>query len=205
MGLGSVLHERAEEGAQADQRPFGDHRQIGDVQSGVRRAPLPRARSAYYEWRDDPDGKTPFAVARIDGEAVAFGGIWERWQSPEGEILQTFATITTDANRQLASIQDRMPVIIEREDWPLWLGEAEGDPRSLLRAAPEDVLRVWQVGKAVGNFRNDGPELLEPSTAADALIMSPSRLTGRSYPAILRPHHLKGARQWRTTTYPWRI
>ena len=57
---------------------------------------------AYYEWRDDPDGKTPFAVARIDGEAVAFGGIWERWQSPEGEILQTFATITTDANRQLA-------------------------------------------------------------------------------------------------------
>jgi putative SOS response-associated peptidase YedK len=31
---------------------------------------------AYYEWRDDPDGKTPFAVARIDGEPVAFGGIW---------------------------------------------------------------------------------------------------------------------------------
>ena len=83
---------------------------------------------AYYEWRDDPDGKTPFAVARIDGEPVVFGGIWERWKSPEGEILQTFATITTDANRQLAGIQDRMPVIIEREDWPLWLGEAEGDP-----------------------------------------------------------------------------
>ena len=57
---------------------------------------------AYYEWRDDPDGKTPFAVARIDGEPVVFGGIWERWKSPEGEILQTFATITTDANRQLA-------------------------------------------------------------------------------------------------------
>ena len=63
-----------------------------------------------------------------------------------------------------------MPVIIEREDWPLWLGEAEGDPRSLLRAAPEDVLRVWQVGKAVGNFRNDGPELLEPSTSEPTLL-----------------------------------
>ena len=82
---------------------------------------------AYYEWRDDPDGKTPFAVARIDGDPVVFGGIWERWKSPEGEILQTFATITTDANRQLAGIQDRMPVIIERDDWPLWLGETEGD------------------------------------------------------------------------------
>ena len=64
---------------------------------------------AYYEWRDDPDGKTPFAVARIDGEPVVFGGIWERWKSPEGETLQTFATITTDANQQLAGIQDRMP------------------------------------------------------------------------------------------------
>ena len=61
---------------------------------------------AYYEWRDDPDGKTPFAVARIDGEPVVFGGIWERWKSPEGETLQTFATITTDANQQLAGIQD---------------------------------------------------------------------------------------------------
>jgi putative SOS response-associated peptidase YedK len=126
---------------------------------------------AYYEWRDDPDGKTPFAVARIDGEPVAFGGIWERWQSPEGEILQTFAAITTDANRQLASIQDRMPVIIERQDWPLWLGEAEGDPSSLLRAAPDNVLRVWQVAKAVGNFRNDGPELLEPSTVTEPTLL----------------------------------
>ena len=41
---------------------------------------------AYYEWRDDPDGKTPFAVARIDGDPVAFGGIWETWHSPDGEI-----------------------------------------------------------------------------------------------------------------------
>ena len=56
---------------------------------------------AYYEWRDDPDGKTPFAVARIDGDPVVFGGIWETWKSPEGEILQTFATITTDANSSL--------------------------------------------------------------------------------------------------------
>jgi putative SOS response-associated peptidase YedK len=45
----------------------------------------------YYEWRDDPKGKTPFAVARVDGAPVAFGGIWEEWRFPEGEGLQTFA------------------------------------------------------------------------------------------------------------------
>jgi putative SOS response-associated peptidase YedK len=117
---------------------------------------------AYYEWRDDPDGKTPFAVARVDGDPVVFAGIWESWHSPDGEALHTFSTITTDANRQLASIQDRMPVIIEEVDWPLWLGEIEGDVPALLRAVPEDVLRVWPVDKRVGNVRNDGPELLEP-------------------------------------------
>jgi putative SOS response-associated peptidase YedK len=90
----------------------------------------------YYEWRDDPEGKTPFAVTRVDGEPVAFAGIWETWKSPDGERLGTFATITTEANILLAPIQDRMPVIVERADWPLWLGETEGDPGALLRAAP---------------------------------------------------------------------
>jgi putative SOS response-associated peptidase YedK len=125
-----------------------------------RRCLVPAA--AYYEWLDGPNGKVPFAVARLDDDPVVFGGMWEEWRSRDGEKLRTFATITTEANKQLSVIQDRMPVIIEREHWPLWLGEAEGDPKSLLKAAPEDVLRVWPVDKKVGNFRNDGPELLEP-------------------------------------------
>jgi putative SOS response-associated peptidase YedK len=64
-----------------------------------------------------------------------------------------------------------MPVIIERKDWPIWLGEAVGDPNSLLRSAPEDVLRLWPVGKAVGNVRNDGPQLLEPTTVAEPTLL----------------------------------
>jgi putative SOS response-associated peptidase YedK len=68
---------------------------------------------------------------------------------PEGETLRTFATITTDANRQLSTIQDRMPVIIEPENWPLWLGEAEGDAAALLRPTAEDVLRS---GRSTGKL-----------------------------------------------------
>ena len=108
---------------------------------------------AYYEWRDDPDGKTPFAIARVDGDPVAFGGVWETWKSPDGELLQTFATIT------------------ERGDWPLWLGEFDGDPASLLRPAPEGILRTWQVGKAVGNVKNDGAELIEPYAPAAPTLL----------------------------------
>ena len=73
-----------------------------------RRCLVPAA--AYYEWRHDPSGKTPFAIARNDGEPVALGGMWEVWRS-DGETLQTFATLTTDANPPLSLIQERMPVI----------------------------------------------------------------------------------------------
>jgi putative SOS response-associated peptidase YedK len=125
----------------------------------------------YYEWRADPEGKTPFAVARVDGEPVAFGGIWEVWKSPEGEYLRTFATITTDANRLVGQIQDRMPVIIDKADWPLWLGEVDGDPLTLLRPAGEGVLRYWPVDKKVGQVRNDGPELIEPVVPAEPLLL----------------------------------
>ena len=125
----------------------------------------------YYEWRDDPEGKTPFAVARVDGEPVALAGIWETWKSPDGERLQTFATITTDANSLLAPIQDRMPVIVQREDWPLWLGEVDGEVAALLRPAAKDVLRFWPIDKKVGNVRNDGPDLIEPVVPAEAALL----------------------------------
>jgi putative SOS response-associated peptidase YedK len=125
----------------------------------------------YYEWRDDPDGKTPFAVARVDGDSVVFAGIWDAWRSSDGEKLQTFATITTDANELLAPIQDRMPVIVERADWPLWLGEADGDAARLLRPAAEDVLRFWQVDKKVGNVRNDGPELIKALVESEGTLI----------------------------------
>jgi putative SOS response-associated peptidase YedK len=110
-------------------------------------------------------------VARADGAPVALGGIWAVWHSPGGERLHTFATITTDANARLAPIQGRMPVIIEQADWPLWLGEVDGDPTTLLRPAPEDVLRFWPIDKKVGNVRNDGPDLIERIKEAEPSLL----------------------------------
>jgi putative SOS response-associated peptidase YedK len=128
-----------------------------------RRCLVPLA--AYYEWRHDPTGKTPFAIARENGEPVAFGGMWEEWHSPDGETLRTFATLTTEANSELALIQDRMPVIIEKSDWAVRLGEAVGDPQTLMHPLPADRLCVWPVSRAVNSVKH-GPELLEPYDAA---------------------------------------
>ena len=89
--------------------------------------------------------------------------MWEVWRS-EGETLQTFTTLTTEANSTLALIQERMPVIVERTDWPLWLGEEDGDVTALLRPLPADRLRIWPIERTVNNVWNDGPELLVPSS-----------------------------------------
>jgi putative SOS response-associated peptidase YedK len=125
----------------------------------------------YYEWRTDLDVKVPFAVARQDGKPVAFAGTWEKWVSPEGDQLLTFATITTDANQKLSTIQDRMPVIIEQEDWSVWLGETDGDLQALMKPVGEDVLRFWAIDKKVGNVRNDGPDLIEPVPETEPLLI----------------------------------
>ena len=102
------------EGTQADQYQVGDHRKSSMFKDTlVRRRRLVPA-PVYFEWRDDPGCKAPFAVGRVDGSPVAFGGIWEAWQSSEGEMLQTLTKIFTDANNLLAAIQDCLPVIIDR-------------------------------------------------------------------------------------------
>jgi putative SOS response-associated peptidase YedK len=128
-----------------------------------RRCIVPAA--AFYEWQANPNGKTPYAIARKDEAPLAFAGLWEGWRSPEGDILRSFAIVTTTANAQMAVLHERMPVILEPADWPLWLGEAPGDPASLTRPSAEDLLQLWPVDKRVGNVRNDGPELLAPVAA----------------------------------------
>jgi putative SOS response-associated peptidase YedK len=125
-----------------------------------RRCLVPAA--AFYEWQATPAGKIPHAIARADGDPLAFAGIWEGWRSPDGDILRGFAILTTTANAQMSVLHERMPVILEPDDWPGWLNEAEVDPVTLLRPAHEGVLRLWPVDKRVGNVRNDGPELLLP-------------------------------------------
>jgi putative SOS response-associated peptidase YedK len=135
--------------------------------SGMFRTALAKRRclvpaAAFYEWRATPDGKIPHAIARADEDPLAFAGIWEGWRSADGDVLRSFAIITTEANAQMSALHSRMPVILEQADWSLWLGETDSGAEMLLRPAPEGILRIWPVDKRVGNVRNDGPDLLEP-------------------------------------------
>jgi len=128
-----------------------------------RRALVPA--DGFYEWRREGSGKTPFALRLASGEPFAMAGLWDRWRAPDGAELVTFTILTTSANALVASVHDRMPVILPREVEEAWL-----DPK-----APPEALRALLVpfagrmeavplSTAVNNPRNDGPEILRPAT-----------------------------------------
>jgi putative SOS response-associated peptidase YedK len=117
---------------------------------------------AFYEWKQDCGrSRQPFAVARADGAPMAFAGLWERWRAPNGLVERTFAIVTTAANADMAGLHDRMPVIVEPADWPIWLGEVDRDPQALLRPPPDGTLRAWAVSRKVNQRENNGVALLE--------------------------------------------
>jgi putative SOS response-associated peptidase YedK len=93
---------------------------------------------------------------------MVFAGLWEGWRGTDGTVMRTFTIVTTSANATLRPLHERMPVVLEPPDWTAWLGETETDPTVLLRPSAADF-RVWRVGKAVNNVRNDSAALLEPA------------------------------------------
>jgi len=114
----------------------------------------------FYEWQAADGAKLPFAVARADGDPMVFAGLWEGWRGSDGTVIRSFTIVTTNANAVLRPIHERMPVILERAAWPVWLGEEEGDPTAVLRPSSAE-LRVWRIGTAVNSVRNDNAALLE--------------------------------------------
>lgn len=119
---------------------------------------------AFYEWKTEPKGKTPYAVRRTDERPMAFAGLWSSWREPTNqERLLSCTIITTSANHTLAALHERMPVILPKSDWDLWLDPQVDDPallQSLLAPAPDDLVLAYPVSPLVNNVRNDSPELL---------------------------------------------
>ena len=96
---------------------------------------------AFYEWRRDATRRQPFAIAQDDGGPLALAGLWDGWRDPGTErVIRTFTIVTTTPNRQMASLHDRMPVVLPDEAWTDWL-DPRSDP-SELRALIEPTAEV---------------------------------------------------------------
>jgi putative SOS response-associated peptidase YedK len=119
---------------------------------------------ALYEWKAIEGGKQPYAIARQDGQPMAFAGLWEGFRWPDKTVTRSFTIMTTTPNAEMAELPNRMPVILEEADWPAWLGEVEADPSGLLHPSPDGTLKTRPVNKRVGSPRNDDAELIKPIT-----------------------------------------
>lgn len=120
---------------------------------------------AFYEWQKlDAKNKQPWAIALKDDGLYSFAGLWERWTPRGGLPLETFAIITTDPNEVVEPLHNRMPVILEPKDYSRWLDTSDADqlPLDLLRPFPAEKMQAWAVNRAVGNTRNDRPDLMDP-------------------------------------------
>jgi putative SOS response-associated peptidase YedK len=127
----------------------------------------------FYEWREAGAGagapKQPYFVRPKSGGPVAFGGLWETWTGPNGEEVDTVAIVTTRANRTLAFIHDRMPVVVPPEAFALWLDGANVEAEAaaaLIAPAPEDLFEYYAVSTAVNRVANDDASLIAPVAVA---------------------------------------
>nr|WP_144055626.1 SOS response-associated peptidase [Octadecabacter antarcticus] len=115
--------------------------------------------SGFYEWTRLEDGtKLPWYIQRSDGASIAFGAIWQDW----GDLGSTAAIVTTGANDAMGKIHHRIPVILEPDDWALWLGEDGKGAATLMQATGEDTLKFHRVERAINSNRASGPELIDP-------------------------------------------
>ena len=120
----------------------------------------------FYEWQKRPDGKKqPFFIKPADGAPIVFAGLWAAWRDPATEEwLRTCTIITTDANERVRPLHNRMPVVLDPDDYATWLDPETDDVialKALLVPAPDDALEIVAVNPAVNSVRNNGPELLE--------------------------------------------
>lgn len=118
--------------------------------------------SGFYEWTKDAEGgRDPWYITRRDGRPLALAAVWQDWRREADEGLRSCAVVTCAANESMQPIHHRMPVVLEADDWPLWLGEAGKGASILMEPAAEDVLCMHRVDRAVNSNRASGPELIE--------------------------------------------
>jgi len=112
--------------------------------------------NGFYEWKGSKGNKQPYYFYPADSEFFGFAGLWEIWERPD-EVIESFTIITTEANTIMAPIHERMPAILNHQDYAEWLYDGE---YSLLRPFDDEGMHCHEISKEVNSPTNDGSELI---------------------------------------------
>lgn len=125
--------------------------------------------NGFYEWDKKHGTKQPYFIYRTDEKPMAFAGLWEHWEDKESkEIIESCTILTTEASDPVSRLHDRMPVILEPEEFDLWLDPGEHDIkklRNLMQPTAPGILSMYPVSKYVNKAGNEGEKCIEPTEA----------------------------------------
>ena len=120
--------------------------------------------SGFYEWKQTAKSKKqPYYIQRADGNPMAFAGLWDIWKSDASAAPVVSCTIiTTDANSEMKFVHDRMPVILEPEQWKEWLNANKPEAGKLLLPSKDGALTLYPVSTKVNNPKNSQHDCIDP-------------------------------------------
>jgi len=123
----------------------------------------------FYEWSKSTSGKgkAPYYFTMKDQKPFAFAGLWEIWNSPEGDPLKSACILTTTPNELVKPIHNRMPVILAPEDYDTWLDPVENKApvfQPLLRSFPAELMQSYPVSTYVNSPKNNSPQCIQASS-----------------------------------------
>jgi putative SOS response-associated peptidase YedK len=116
--------------------------------------------SGFFEWKLIDGHKQPYFIRPTDGQYFALAGIWDHWQGEGGEEIESCAIITTEANKLMREIHDRMPMILNQGALAAWLDHGTGQKEALemLAPYPDESMEAYRVSSQVNSPRNNTPE-----------------------------------------------
>ena len=117
----------------------------------------------FFEWKKDGKHKQPYLIGVGQGDLFAFAGLWEAWER-DGEVIQSCTVLTTEANDFIRSVHDRMPVILHRQDYDLWLDpgvQDGGKVQHLLRPYQDAEMFAVPVSTWVNDPRHEDERCVE--------------------------------------------
>jgi putative SOS response-associated peptidase YedK len=124
----------------------------------------------FYEWKRTGGAKQPFCFEVNDGELYAFAGIWDGWKNAEGQWIKTCSILTTTPNAVTSTVHNRMPVILDRDSYDVWLDPAMQNVEAiseLLKPFDAQLMRSYPVSNRVNHVGNDDEECSRPVEHAE--------------------------------------
>jgi putative SOS response-associated peptidase YedK len=128
----------------------------------------------FYEWKRTGKTKQPYCFEVDGGELFAFAGLWDRWKDPSGQWIKSCSILTTTPNAVTSSVHDRMPVILDRDDYDLWLDPGMTNVEAvseMLRPHDAQSMRSYPVSTRVNSVANDDAGCSAP---AELIEMQPA-------------------------------